>query len=101
MFFKQKRHGFNNELIEIYKFRSMRTDMLDANAAKLVTKDDPRVTKVGKFIRKTSIDELPQLFNVLTRRALDRRAAPACARRPRPTTSSTTRPSKAISPATG
>ena len=65
MFFKQKRHGFNNELIEIYKFRSMYTDMSDANAAKLVTKDDPRVTKVGSFIRKTSIDELPQLFNVL------------------------------------
>ena len=44
VFFKQKRHGFNNELIEIYKFRSMYTDMSDANAAKLVTKDDPRVT---------------------------------------------------------
>lgn len=65
VFFRQNRHGFNNELIRIYKFRSMRTDMVDTNAAKLVTKDDPRVTKVGKFIRKTSIDELPQLFNVL------------------------------------
>jgi Undecaprenyl-phosphate glucose phosphotransferase len=65
VFFKQKRHGFNNELIEVYKFRSMRTDMADATASKLVTKDDPRVTRVGKFIRKTSIDELPQLFNVL------------------------------------
>lgn len=65
VFFMQSRHGFNNELIKIYKFRSMRTDMLDAGAAKLVTKDDPRVTKVGKFIRKASIDELPQLFNVL------------------------------------
>ncbi|MEQ1901640.1 MAG: undecaprenyl-phosphate glucose phosphotransferase [Devosia sp.] len=64
--FKQKRHGFNNELIEVYKFRSMRTDMVDVNAAKLVTKDDPRVTRVGRFIRKTSIDELPQFFNVLT-----------------------------------
>jgi Undecaprenyl-phosphate glucose phosphotransferase len=63
--FKQKRHGFNNELIEVYKFRSMYTDRSDANAAKLVTKDDPRVTKVGKFIRKTSIDELPQFVNVL------------------------------------
>jgi len=63
--FRQKRHGFNNELIEIYKFRSMYTDQNDANATKLVTKDDPRVTRVGKFIRKTSIDELPQLFNVL------------------------------------
>lgn len=66
VFFRQKRHGFNNQLVEIWKFRSMRTDMLDANATKLVTKDDPRVTKVGRFIRKTSIDELPQLFNVLT-----------------------------------
>ncbi|MVS97935.1 undecaprenyl-phosphate glucose phosphotransferase [Devosia marina] len=65
VFFVQNRHGFNNELIRIYKFRSMRTDMLDATAAKLVTKDDPRVTRVGKFIRRTSIDELPQLFNVL------------------------------------
>lgn len=63
--FKQNRYGFNNELIEVYKFRSMYTDMSDANAAKLVTKDDPRVTPVGRFIRKTSIDELPQLFNVL------------------------------------
>lgn len=63
--FKQKRHGFNNELIEIYKFRSMYTDMSDAKAATLVTRDDPRVTPVGRFIRKTSIDELPQLFNVL------------------------------------
>ncbi|MGV8833340.1 MAG: undecaprenyl-phosphate glucose phosphotransferase [Devosia sp.] len=65
VFFRQKRHGFNNELINIYKFRSMRTDMADNAASKLVTKDDPRVTRVGKFIRKTSIDELPQLFNVL------------------------------------
>ena len=65
VFFMQNRHGFNNELIKIYKFRSMRTDLADESAAKLVTRGDPRVTKVGKFIRKTSIDELPQLFNVL------------------------------------
>lgn len=65
VFFMQNRHGFNNELINIYKFRSMRTDMADGAAAKLVTKGDPRVTRVGKFIRKASIDELPQLFNVL------------------------------------
>jgi Undecaprenyl-phosphate glucose phosphotransferase len=63
--FRQKRHGFNNRLIEVYKFRSMYTDMSDATAAKLVTRDDPRVTPVGRFIRKTSLDELPQLFNVL------------------------------------
>ncbi len=63
--FKQKRYGFNNDLIEVYKFRSMYTDKTDATAAKLVTKDDPRVTRVGRFIRKTSLDELPQLFNVV------------------------------------
>jgi Undecaprenyl-phosphate glucose phosphotransferase len=64
--FRQKRHGFNNELIEIFKFRSMYVDRCDANAVRLVTKDDPRVTRVGRFIRKTSLDELPQLLNVLT-----------------------------------
>ncbi len=63
--FRQKRYGFNNELIEVFKFRSMYTDRCDAAAAKLVTRDDPRVTRVGRFIRKTSVDELPQLFNVL------------------------------------
>jgi len=63
--FKQKRYGFNNELIEVYKFRSMYADKVDSTASKLVTRDDPRVTRVGRFIRKTSIDELPQLFNVV------------------------------------
>jgi Undecaprenyl-phosphate glucose phosphotransferase len=63
--FRQKRYGFNNELIEVFKFRSMYVDQSDATAAKLVTKGDPRVTRVGRFIRKTSIDELPQLFNVV------------------------------------
>jgi Undecaprenyl-phosphate glucose phosphotransferase len=63
--FRQKRYGFNNEVIEILKFRSMYTEMADPDAKQVVTKGDPRVTKVGKFIRKTSIDELPQLFNVL------------------------------------
>jgi lipopolysaccharide/colanic/teichoic acid biosynthesis glycosyltransferase len=43
----------------------MYADQTDAQAAKLVTRDDPRVTRVGRFIRKTSIDELPQLFNVV------------------------------------
>ena len=65
IFFKQRRFGFNNELIEVWKFRSMYTDMADASASKLVTKDDPRVTPVGRFIRKTSLDELPQLLNVI------------------------------------
>jgi Undecaprenyl-phosphate glucose phosphotransferase len=65
VFFRQKRYGFNNELIEVFKFRSMYTEQCDATANKLVTKDDPRVTRVGRFIRKTSIDELPQLINVV------------------------------------
>ncbi len=63
--FRQKRYGFNNELIEVYKFRSMFTEQTDHAAARLVTRDDPRVTRVGRFIRKTSLDELPQLINVL------------------------------------
>ena len=64
--FKQKRYGFNNELIEVFKFRSMYANRCDAHATTLVSKGDPRVTRVGRFIRKTSLDELPQLFNVLT-----------------------------------
>jgi Undecaprenyl-phosphate glucose phosphotransferase len=63
-FFKQRRYGFNNEMIEIYKFRTLYVDQTDAGAAKLVTKDDPRVTRIGRFLRKTSLDELPQLINV-------------------------------------
>ncbi len=65
VFFRQKRFGFNNEVIDVWKFRSMYTEQTDFAAAKVVTKGDPRVTKVGRFIRKASIDELPQLFNVL------------------------------------
>jgi Undecaprenyl-phosphate glucose phosphotransferase len=63
--FRQTRHGFNNQLVSVYKFRSMYTDLCDADAQKQVTRDDPRVTPVGRFIRKTSLDELPQFFNVL------------------------------------
>ena len=63
--FKQKRHGFNNEEIVVYKFRSMYADKSDPSAKKTVTKNDPRVTRVGRFIRKTSLDELPQFFNSL------------------------------------
>jgi exopolysaccharide biosynthesis polyprenyl glycosylphosphotransferase len=65
VFFKQKRHGFNNEEIDVYKFRSMYADQCDPTAVKAVTKGDPRVTRVGRIIRKTSIDELPQFFNSL------------------------------------
>ncbi len=63
--FRQKRHGFNNEEINVLKFRSMYTNMSDPSAKQSVTKGDPRVTRVGRFIRKTSIDELPQFFNAL------------------------------------
>ena len=63
--FRQKRHGFNNRVFEVWKFRSMRTDMLDFEAARQTEADDPRITRIGRFIRKTSIDELPQLINVI------------------------------------
>jgi len=63
--FRQKRFGFNNERIDVFKFRSMYHHLADPTASKVVTKGDPRVTRVGRFIRKTSLDELPQLFNVV------------------------------------
>ena len=63
--FRQKRHGFNNQAVEIFKFRSLYHAMSDPEAKQIVTKNDRRVTRVGAFIRKSSIDELPQLFNVL------------------------------------
>jgi exopolysaccharide biosynthesis polyprenyl glycosylphosphotransferase len=68
--FKQKRYGFNNELIEVYKFRSMYADKCDATASVLVKSGDARVTRVGAFLRKSSIDELPQLFNVVFKGSL-------------------------------
>ena len=63
--FKQRRYGFNNELIQVYKFRTLRHDMEDADAETLVTSDDGRKTRVGAFLRRTNLDELPQFFNVL------------------------------------
>jgi len=63
--FKQPRHGFNNRVFQVYKFRSMRNDMADLKAAQQTVAGDARVTKIGRFIRKTSIDELPQLLNVI------------------------------------
>jgi Undecaprenyl-phosphate glucose phosphotransferase len=63
--FRQKRFGFNNERIDVFKFRSLHHHLADPLASKVVTKNDPRVTRVGRFIRKTSLDELPQLFNVV------------------------------------
>jgi Undecaprenyl-phosphate glucose phosphotransferase len=63
--FRQKRHGFNNQLIEVLKFRTMRHDQCDANGSRLTLRHDPRVTCVGRFLRRSSLDELPQLINVL------------------------------------
>ena len=65
IFFRQRRHGFNHEEIVVWKFRSMRQEAADATASRQVTTDDDRVTRVGKLIRSTSLDELPQIFNVL------------------------------------
>ncbi len=66
IFFRQRRHGFNNEAITVWKFRSMRAEAADATAARQVSANDDRVTRIGRVIRKLSLDELPQLFNVLT-----------------------------------
>lgn len=63
--FRQKRFGFNNERVDVFKFRSLYHDQADPLATKVVTRNDSRVTRVGRFIRKTSLDELPQLFNVV------------------------------------
>jgi Undecaprenyl-phosphate glucose phosphotransferase len=63
--FRQPRHGFNHNLIEVLKFRSMRADAGDAHGVVQATQGDPRVTRVGHFLRRTSLDELPQLINVL------------------------------------
>lgn len=65
VFFRQRRHGFNQETIVVWKFRSMRHCDADATASRQVVADDDRVTRVGRFIRASSLDELPQLFNVL------------------------------------
>lgn len=65
VFFRQKRYGFNNDLFQCWKFRTMRQDRTDVNAEVLTRRDDDRVTRVGRFLRKTSLDELPQLVNVL------------------------------------
>lgn len=65
IFFLQPRVGRGNRLFLVYKFRSMKTDLLDKSGNVSVTKGDSRVTRVGRFIRSTSIDELPQLFNII------------------------------------
>ena len=63
--FRQKRYGLNNELIEVLKFRTLYDEARDPNAERLCGRDDPRVTRVGAFLRRTMIDELPQFINVM------------------------------------
>jgi len=63
--FRQRRHGFNNEIIEVLKFRTMRHAPGDRSPMRQVIADDPRVTRLGAFLRGTSLDEIPQLWNVL------------------------------------
>jgi Undecaprenyl-phosphate glucose phosphotransferase len=63
--FRQKRYGFNKQLFDVFKFRTMYHEERDENASKLTVRNDTRVTQVGRFLRRYSLDELPQLFNVL------------------------------------
>jgi len=63
--FVQKRWGRNQRPIDVYKFRTMRMDQGDASGVTQTVANDPRITRVGTFLRKSNLDELPQLFNVL------------------------------------
>ena len=65
IFFIQPRIGFNNEVIHVLKFRTMHAEQVDVGGRNTTTRDDPRVTAVGHWLRRSSIDELPQLFNVI------------------------------------
>ena len=63
--FRQKRYGFNNQLIEVLKFRTMYHERSDAQGEQLTQRNDPRITRIGAFLRRTSLDELPQFLNVV------------------------------------
>jgi exopolysaccharide biosynthesis polyprenyl glycosylphosphotransferase len=63
--FRQKRVGFNNEVFDVYKFRSMGHNSNPTGKLQQTTPDDLRVTRIGRFLRRWSLDELPQIFNVL------------------------------------
>jgi exopolysaccharide biosynthesis polyprenyl glycosylphosphotransferase len=63
--FRQNRYGFGDRVIAVYKFRTMKAESTDANGEKQTAVNDPRITRIGGFLRRSSIDELPQLLNVL------------------------------------
>lgn len=65
VFFRQPREGFNNKPFRVFKFRSMYEDQLQFDGIRQASRIDPRVTRVGRLLRRTSLDELPQVFNVL------------------------------------
>jgi Undecaprenyl-phosphate glucose phosphotransferase len=65
VFFRQRRHGYNHRVISVFKFRTMHVAE-DGDSIEQARHNDPRVTRVGRILRKLSLDELPQLFNVLT-----------------------------------
>jgi len=65
LIFKQERVGLHNEPFRMYKFRTMYVQTEEEERKGWTHKDDPRITKIGRFLRKTSLDEFPQLFNVL------------------------------------
>ncbi|MFQ5806769.1 MAG: undecaprenyl-phosphate glucose phosphotransferase [Phycisphaerae bacterium] len=64
--FRQKRFGFNNQVIDVYKFRSMRAEAAKDATVPQAKWKDPRITRVGRFLRRWSLDELPQFINVLS-----------------------------------
>ena len=66
VFFRQKRYGYHNRRFRIFKFRTMFVHLGDDKGTRQTTADDPRITPLGHILRKTSLDELPQLLNVLT-----------------------------------
>lgn len=65
VFFRQQRHGWDGKVIQVLKFRTMRHDNSHSDGAQQAQRDDPRVTRIGAFLRRTSLDELPQFINVL------------------------------------
>jgi len=65
VFFRQRRYGFGGRVFEAMKFRTMYVAQSDQLGAQLTRRNDPRITRLGRVLRRTSLDEVPQLFNVL------------------------------------